>query len=182
MVRRTRHASVAHGLLLALTLGLTLITALPSAEARWGAEWEQQHEIALVFPFVPDPALTKGSLCTEIDPDFERLRYDERIPFCKRNVSKSQRNRIYDTYGVPERCRKEFTIDHFVPLSIGGSNRPDNLWPEHKAIKNLRSDLEETVYKKVLAGDLTQAQAIRIINEAKWKPDVRDPGDFEWCR
>lgn len=156
----------------------TSCASLPTAAPE---ELSIQAAPALQFPFVPDPSMTQGSICTTNDPDFERLRYDEQIPYCARNVSRESKSDIYDTYGVPERCRKEYTIDHFIPLSIGGTNHRDNLWPEHKSIKALRKELENDLYKKVSLGEMTQAEAIKIIRDAKWNPPVKDQSKFRFC-
>lgn len=138
-----------------------------------------QQELA--FPFIPDPSMTEGSLCSPKDPDFQRYRYDEQIPYCKRNVSRGDKKDIYRAYGVPRECQKEYTIDHFIPLSIGGTNHRDNLWPEHKSIKALRQHLEEDLYKKISQGEITQGEAVRIITDAKWNPPVRNPNRYTFC-
>lgn len=135
----------------------------------------------LEFPFVPDPSMTEGMLCTRRDRDFDRLRYEEQIFYCKRNVSRETKSDIYRAYGVPTRCQKEYTIDHFIPLSIGGNNSVKNLWPEHKSIKALRQHLEENLYKQISQGRITQEEAVRVITEAKWNPPVRNPENFSFC-
>lgn len=139
-------------------------------------------ELSLEFPFIPHRSLTTGSICDESDPDFVRYRYDEQIAYCKRNVKKDQKTEIYRLYQVPSHCRSEYTIDHFIPLSIGGTNHPDNLWPEHKSIKRLRRNLELDLYKLMEQGRITQADAIHRIREAKWNPPVHDPGQFSFCQ
>jgi hypothetical protein len=126
--------------------------------------------------------MTTGSTCTTSDPDFDRLRYGEQIPYCARNVSREEKALIYEAYGVPSRCRKEYTIDHFIPLSLGGTNHRDNLWPEAKSIKALRQDLELDLYKKMSQGQVTQAEAIKIIVDAKLRPPVNQPDRFKFCR
>lgn len=136
---------------------------------------------ALDFPFVPDPTMTEGSLCDPRDPDFERYRYQQKIAYCQRNVSRETKTRIYEVYGVPAKCRGEYTIDHFIPLSIGGDNSVANLWPEHKSIKALRKELETELYKNVSSGAMSQDEAVKIITEAKWNPPVSNPRKFKFC-
>jgi hypothetical protein len=136
----------------------------------------------LEFPFVPDSSMTVGSVCSASDPDFERLRYQEQIPFCKRKVSGGLKKHVYQKYRVPEHCRGEYTIDHFIPLSIGGTNRADNLWPEHKSIKALRRNLEWEIYKKMDQGTITQQKAIEIIIHSKLNPPIPSTNDFEFCQ
>jgi hypothetical protein len=136
----------------------------------------------LRFPFVPDPALTQGSICDENDPDFERHRYAEQIPYCGRNVSGWTKRQVYINYGVDLACKGEYTIDHFIPLSIGGTNRIDNLWPEPKSVKSLRQNLEMHLFRAVESGRMSQKEAIMNIQDAKWNPPVRDPASWSFCR
>lgn len=132
------------------------------------------------FPLTPGPA-TSGSLCTTNDADFREFRYSGKIPYCKRNVSSSQKRQIYELYGVPQNCRREYTIDHFIPLSLGGTNNPNNLWPEAKVVKQLRQNLELELFDEMRAGNITQAEAIATIRDAKMNPPVADPSQLAFC-
>ena len=136
----------------------------------------------LSFPFVPDATQTKGSLCSPQNPDFERYRYDEEIAYCARNVSAETKAAIYRAYHVSSKCKSEYTIDHFIPLALGGTNEPDNLWPEPRSIKALRYNLENELYHKMDAGTITQAEAVRIVIHAKLNPPVTNPSDFSFCQ
>lgn len=44
---------------------------------------------------------------------------------------------------------KSFSIDHIVPLSTGGPNTLDNMWPAHIACNEQRKDTPLTVRVKV---------------------------------
>jgi len=123
------------------------------------------------YPLTPDVKETPGSVCNEDHEDFEEYRYPEQIPYCFRNVASSLKKKIYDWYGIPQNERKEYTIDHLIPLSLGGDNEDDNLWPEHKEVKALRPDLEIKLYVKLRDGKLKQRAAIDQILEAKFDPD-----------
>lgn len=123
---------------------------------------------AIQYPATPDRTRSPGSLCTFENKDFREYRYDERIPYCRRNVSSSTKRSIYDEYGIPEDDRTEYTIDHIIPLSIGGSNERGNLWPEHKEVKATRPNLEQTVYDALRKGDITQQEAIDAILDEKF--------------
>lgn len=142
--------------------GLTFAVALLILTAPGG------HVLA--FPLTPDPQATSGDLCDTRNSDFKEYRYEERIPYCDRNVSSSLKNRIYEAYGIPKKCRKEYTIDHFIPLAIGGSNEAENLWPEHKNLKATRQSLEIDVYYDIRAGRVTQAEAIEVVTQEKLNP------------
>ena len=141
-----------------------------------------QQAPTLAFPFIPDSQATRGSLCSKRDSDYKQDRYPEKIPYCGRNVASSLKKDIYDDYGISSKCRKDYTIDHFIPLAIGGSNRRDNLWPEHKSVKALRQNLEMDLYNDIRTGALTQAEALQIIVDAKLNPPVQNPRDFEFCQ
>lgn len=122
---------------------------------------------AFSYPLIPDPQLTEGELCTIDDPDFSHYRYEEQIPYCFRNVSWDRREDIYDDYNIPSECRHRYTIDHFIPLSLGGDNLDINLWPEHVLVKATRPDLERELYVALKEGTLTQQEAIDIIVSEK---------------
>ncbi len=125
---------------------------------------------ALAYPLTPEEDITSGSLCTEEDADFFEYRYEEEIPYCERNVSTSLKTRIYEEYEIPKAERKDYTIDHFIPLSLGGTNQPDNLWPEHKAVKALRPNLEMQLYVALRDGKMNQEQVIKIVADKKLHP------------
>jgi hypothetical protein len=129
------------------------------------------------FPVKPDPKVTNGDYCDKKDRDFAGYRYSERIAYCERNVSYHVKQRIYDEYGVPEKCRDEYTVDHFIPLSMGGSNDPSNLWPEHRFVKATRQNLEQQLYLELANGQITQKRAVDTVVEAKMNPPHVSPSD-----
>jgi hypothetical protein len=127
------------------------------------------------FPSKPDPEITTGDLCNTKNPDFTEYRYAEKIAYCVRNVDFARKQKVYEEYGVPEKCRREYTIDHFIPLALGGSNEITNLWPEHKNVKATRQTLEQELFDKIRDGQITQAYAIRVIVHAKRNPPHAEP-------
>ena len=134
----------------------------------------------LPAPLVPDETTT-GALCSEQDQNFKELRYEEKIPYCKRNVATSLKAQIYIEYSVPDECHGEYTIDHFYPLAIGGNNERQNLWPEHKALKKIRQDLEIRLYKEMKDGKTSQAQATKEIEDFKLHPQVNEIEKSSYC-
>jgi hypothetical protein len=126
---------------------------------------------ALAYPKIPDTIISPGHTCSTHDKDFYEFRYVEKIPYCKRNVSSNLKKYIYDTYNIPESDRRNYTIDHIIPLSIGGSNNLKNLWPEHKNVKQSRPNLELDVYNYLKNSIINQEQAINIILNEKFKTD-----------
>lgn len=130
---------------------------------------------AFAMPLVPNPRLTTGDLCDVNDRDYSGDRYEQKIAYCRRNVTWETKTKIYEEYGIPMRCHHEYTIDHFIPLSIGGSNDPSNLWPEHKKIKATRPDFEDEIFAQVSEGRISQAQAVEIVRQKKMRPPVPAP-------
>lgn len=164
-----------------ISTGLSLSSSVAFAKSQIETGADQINIGFTAFPFTPDETRTNGSICSTSDRDFSEFRYPEKIPYCKRSVSSSDKDKVYRDYGVSKNCRQEYTIDHFIPLSIGGTNRFDNLWPEPKVIKQLRQDLELELFKALSKGQITQDEAIETIRDAKFNPPIGNPGDYEFC-
>lgn len=120
---------------------------------------------AHTFPTKADPVKTPGDFCTETNPDFKELRYKEKIAVCNRNVTTSKRNKVYDNYGIVVSERINYTIDHFIPLFLGGSNDIKNLWPQHKDISS--SMLEGKVYNIIANDKLNRQDSLDLILSIK---------------
>lgn len=131
-------------------------------------------------PLTPDES-TPGHLCSEQDQDFVEHRYRESIPYCKRGVSSSERRIVYQAYRIPEHCRTEYTIDHYYPLSLGGSNHRENLWPEHHAIKKSRQNLETRLFSQIRDGEISQEQALHEVNHYKQNPEIQKIPAGNYC-
>jgi len=108
---------------------------------------------------------TYGSLCSPTSPDFKEYRYQEQIAYCTRNVSTERKNTICHRDGVDDRTA--FTVDHIIPLSLGGSNDDDNLWCQHHSLNV--THVEFKTYQELRDGKITQQEAIDIILDAKFK-------------
>jgi hypothetical protein len=123
------------------------------------------------FPSSPDRSLTPGALC-----EGNHTRYPERVPVCGRSVSNHQKQAVftqYDTqlgYQVRSMPRGSFKIDHYIPLCMGGSNRNENLWPQHESIYKFTDPLEPLLCQKMAAGRVLQTKAIEMIQRAKANP------------
>lgn len=121
------------------------------------------------YPTGPNPQSTPGSLCQ----NSAVRRYPENITYCERNVSTQTKNdliKMYDDrfgFHIRQMNRGDFKIDHFIPLSIGGSNSKDNLWPQHKSVYKVTDPLEQVLSDKIRDARITQAEAVRVIREAK---------------
>lgn len=121
------------------------------------------------FPENPNPSLTPGKLCEHAD----EFRYPERIPYCRRNVTPQTKDKTIVTYDsklgfeIKKMDRREFKIDHLVPLCAGGSNDESNLWPQHETVYAVTDPLEPAICEKMAEGKLKQAEAMRLVLKAK---------------
>jgi hypothetical protein len=121
------------------------------------------------FPLGPVVEVTPGSTCQHPD----EIRYPSRVPYCSRNVSTNLKNDIIAQYDrdfgfeIREMSRQEFKIDHYIPLSIGGSNDRTNLWPQHRSVYELTDPLESMVSELIIHDRITQKEAIQQIQFAK---------------
>lgn len=125
------------------------------------SELDVESSVSAMRPPYRSPG---GSLCSTRDRDFREFRYAERIPYCRRNVSTSTKNRIAARYGISASDRsRNYQIDHYIPLSIGGSNRDSNLWPLTNAEASQKARLEYQLFQSVRDGRMSQRQAISEI-------------------
>jgi hypothetical protein len=121
------------------------------------------------YPIGPNPQTTPGSLCQ----NSPTRRYPENIVYCERDVSTATKNaliKMYDKelgFHIGSMNRGDFKIDHFIPLSVGGSNNSDNLWPQHKSVYKVTDPLEQLLFDKIQDGRIKQEEAIRVIREGK---------------
>lgn len=119
------------------------------------------------FPQRPDPAVTPGSRCSSPT----EYRYPEKIPYCKRSVSQADKADVFNLYrkrGYELRGpRDTYKIDHLIPLCAGGSNRPNNLWPQHQSIFGVTDMMEQVGCEKLKLGYIKQTALIDMILEGK---------------
>jgi hypothetical protein len=120
------------------------------------------------FPVRPDPYLTPGSLCDRPDS----YRYPEQIPYCKRDVSSAAKNQIFadyrnNGYKLNIVNRRDYKIDHYIPLCAGGSNHDDNLWPQHSSVFEITDPLEFMGCEKLRAGLISQRELIKLFKLVK---------------
>ncbi|MFN3696370.1 MAG: HNH endonuclease signature motif containing protein [Pseudobdellovibrio sp.] len=151
-----------------LAAAIILSSALISNTARAHDDFEAS--VSAKYPTAPDAELTPGRLCTTPT----EKRYAENIDYCERDVSTDLKKFVikeYDNrlgYTISSMNRADFKIDHFIPLSIGGANDPENLWPQHKSVYQHSDPVELKLSQLMVAGKLKQAEAIRLIKECKF--------------
>ncbi len=76
---------------------------------------------------LPDPACTPGAILADATKDKICVPgYSSQT----RNVPDSEKNQVYDEYGIKTHTAGQYEVDHLISLELGGSNDIANLWPE----------------------------------------------------
>jgi hypothetical protein len=109
---------------------------------------------------MPDHAKTPGDVAQRSEATVCRIGDARR----ERAVSYRTRDRVYLAYGIPRGRRKGlYRIDHLIPLELGGSNRPSNLWPQTYADSKRKDRVEGELHEAVCTGAMTLDAAQRAI-------------------
>jgi len=108
----------------------------------------------LPIQVLPDPVVTPGEAQNISLAEVKKLASGAaRVS----NISTDVKRAVYGAYGLSV-DEKNYTLDHLIPLSLGGSNSAKNLWPHSRkgsfwtVEKKLK--LEKRVYRLVCAGRL----------------------------
>jgi tetrahydromethanopterin S-methyltransferase subunit F len=148
-------------------IGLGLLFAVVFIGSNPAAFAQRISDIPHDVPKKPDPKMTPGHLCGEPT----RTRYPERVPYCERDVDSMTKESVFAeykrVYQLGRYTRHQFKIDHYIPLCMGGSNEPQNLWPQHLTISMLTDKSEALLCKGMSLGKLKQKPAIEAITRAK---------------
>lgn len=101
---------------------------------------------------LPDPDLTPGSV---VDVSLEEMcepGYAARV----RSVDSSERKQAFRMYGLSNVDRRDYELDHLIPVSLGGSNDIKNIWPESRITEpwnaEVKDTLEDVLHREVCAG------------------------------
>ena len=80
-----------------------------------------------------------------------------------RNVTEQTKREIYAEYGIEHRARfntpGSYEIDHIVPLELGGSNDPRNLFPQPYPFYVMKDHMEDFMRDEVCDHGLKLASA-----------------------
>ena len=112
---------------------------------------------------LPNPKLTPGAtvkvkkddLCGSYEPA------DRSIPI-------SLKRKVFDLYGFRTENSIPHNIDHLIPVSLGGSNSIENLWPQPLSGEwsyNHKNKLERRLRKLVCKGELDLEKAQQEISK-----------------
>jgi hypothetical protein len=116
-------------------------------------------------PYMPDPKLTPGASLDVSREDLCKPEYispDRKIPI-------AVKCQVFDRYGKnPDEVG--YNVDHLIPISLGGSNSLENLWPQSLSVEwsyAMKNTLERTLFKRVCRGELDLKKAQQEI-AADW--------------
>ncbi|KAL3896832.1 MAG: hypothetical protein SGCHY_003820 [Lobulomycetales sp.] len=114
----------------------------------------------------PCKFLTPGVVTSSADPDFTAMfGKHKNIRKCRRSVGKKGKHIAAKLYGIREEDWSDYEFDHMIPLGLGGSNHPSNIWPQHRndTAHMEKSLLAHTLHRGLEDGLITQKQAILVI-------------------
>ncbi len=106
---------------------------------------------------LPNPALTPGATLDVKREDLCGSEYTspaDKIPI-------TLKRQTFDRYGLSP-ATVGYNVDHLIPVSLGGSNSPKNLWPQSLSGEwnyHLKNQLERTLYKMVCKEGLALEKA-----------------------
>lgn len=119
------------------------------------------------YPLAPNHGFQPEMLCGGRDVKGKRFR--ERVLVCERNVSSGKKYHVLKLYGLPEKDRRLYKIDHIIPLSFGGSNHVSNLWPMHKSLCDRLERNEYPIFERLKEGRMKHKEAIKKILSDKYQ-------------
>ena len=111
------------------------------------------------FPYLPDPTKTPGDTLDVTASDICVSGYSSKV----RNVPQSEKDQVYQEYGISSHAPNSYEVDHLISLELGGSNSISNLWPESYTgdwNAHIKDKLENKLHDLVCSGtlDLKSAQ------------------------
>ena len=90
-----------------------------------------------------------------------------------RNVPASVKSEVFVENGIPKAERKNYVLDHKVPLELGGSNSKSNLQPQPKAEAKTKDQWENYLAAQVRNGKMTLEQAKAEVQQPHAGPPPR---------
>ncbi len=134
---------------LAVTAGLLLITVRAIG--------------ASAPPVLPDPKLTPGAT---LKVSLAKLCV-KGYAGDTRNVTESEKNKVYSEYGIMVHPAGAFEVDHLISLELGGSNDIKNLWPQTYSGEwnaHVKDKLEDHLHSLVCSGAMSLPDAQKAIS------------------
>jgi hypothetical protein len=113
--------------------------------------------------YMPNPKLTPGTTLKVSKDDLCGSRYKS----ADRSIPISLKRKVFDLYGIRADNPTPFNVDHLIPVSLGGSNSIENLWPQPLSGEwsyHKKNQLEHRLHKLVCRGELDLAKAQQEIS------------------
>jgi hypothetical protein len=99
---------------------------------------------------LPDPSCTPGAVLTT---SVTAVCTKGWASAHREYFTKAEREKAFWKYGVGTSDPAAYgEYDHLIPLELGGSNSPSNLWPEHGSIPNAKDAIENALHDAVCSG------------------------------
>lgn len=115
----------------------------------------------------PNPKLTPGATRPVSMQDVCAVPHEEVVV----DVPEPLREKILREYGIAEKRENDFEIDFLIAPRLGGTEDPQNLWPEPYASSiwnaRVKDDLEERLHEMVCSGEVSLKTAQNDIS-ADW--------------
>jgi hypothetical protein len=152
---------------LLILLGATLllsITWLAFANSTMKGNYEEVGfgEKSFMVAY-PNKTMTPGKIIPGVTrQDVCQSGYAKKV---RSDLTKTKKQMIYRNYNVPYDTSK-YQIDHLVPISIGGSNDVENLWPQpivHNAGYLEKQQVAQWLHEKVCNGSIQIEEAQRLM-------------------
>ena len=77
----------------------------------------------------------------------------------RRIVSRRLRRDVFIEYHIAPQQRNRYTLDHLIPLELGGANNIRNLWPQLRSDAKKKDRVENRLHNMVCRGVLPLARA-----------------------
>jgi hypothetical protein len=101
---------------------------------------------------LPNPTLTPGAAATVTRDDLCGSEYKSE----DRNIPITLKRQTFDRYGLSPQA-VGYNVDHLIPVPLGGSNSPKNLWPQSLSGEwnyHMKNRLERKLHKMVCSNTL----------------------------
>jgi hypothetical protein len=88
-----------------------------------------------------------------------------------RHADYGTRSDIFANYGIPWSEHKQYQVDYLIPLSLGGDDSKDNLWPmplSGPASPAMKAALTDRLHTLVCTGKLSLATAQKEVASNWW--------------
>ena len=104
-----------------------------------------------------NPMLTPGAILTTSKSTICRSGYSDTV----RDVSEKTKDEVFARYGLvrPRYMLGRYEVDHWVPLSLGGSNDITNLYPMAAPEYKRKDVVEVAALRAVCKGELGLSEA-----------------------